>query len=184
MWRQEEAWLSGAQALGELSWEQYRPPHGHGNQSSCPSACLAAGHCCVGDVSSYLTPSCAMGCTIAAQSPSTTACMEVCDEANRKGTFQFHNHTFNLGGSCPQGCDASDGVGECYQGCALALGAPLLDIWQAQVPASVNVSAGFFGLHKLADDDPWHTMMTRARYPNRQLGGALIPGYHLGPPPP
>jgi hypothetical protein len=170
---QEEAWLSGAQSLGHLSWEQYQPPHVHGNLRNCTSSCLAAGHCCVGDISSYLTPSCAMGCTIAAQSASTKMCMEVCDEANRKGTFQWKDHTFNMGGSCPNGCSASDGVGECYQGCSFALGEPLLDIWQARVPDRVNVSAGFFGLHTLADEDPWHTMMTRARYPNRQLGGGF-----------
>ena len=48
-------------------------------------------------------------------------------------------------------------------------GAPgnMSGIWQAVVPDSINVSAGFFGLHVLQDDDPWHTMMTRARYPNR-----------------
>ena len=168
---QEEAWLSGAQSLNNLSWEQYHPPRVQGNLSNCSSSCLAAGHCCVGDISSYLTPSCAMGCTIAVQSASTTTCMKVCDEANRKGTFQWKNHTFNMGGSCPEGCSASDGVAECYQGCSFALGEPLLDIWQAKIPDSVNVSAGFFGLHTLADEDPWHTMMTRARYPNRQLGG-------------
>lgn len=167
----EEAWLSGAQSLGSLSWEQYHPQHAQGNLSSCSSSCLAAGHCCVGDVSSYLTPSCAMGCTIAAQSASTRSCMEVCDEANRKATFQWRNHTFNMGDSCPKGCSASDGVGECYQGCSFALGEPLLDIWHAQIPDTVNISGGFFGLHKLEDEDQWHTMMTRARYPNRQLGG-------------
>ena len=170
---QEEAWLSGAQSLGDLSWEQYHPPHVHGNLGNCTTSCLAAGHCCVGDISSYLTPSCAMGCTIAAQSASTKTCMEVCDEANHKGTFQWNNHTFNMGGSCPKGCSASDGVDECYQGCSFALGEPLLDIWQARLPDNVNVSAGFFGLHTLADEDPWHTMMTRARYPNRQLGGGF-----------
>ena len=111
----EEAWLSGAQSLNvdALSWEQYKPPAAQGNLSSCPSYCLAAGHCCVGDVSSYQTPSCAMGCTIAAQSPSTKSCMQVCDEANRKISFKWKNHTFSMGDSCPTGCSASDGVGEC-----------------------------------------------------------------------
>eukprot|EP01051_Picozoa_sp_SAG22_P012282 SAG22_NODE_1261_length_4977_cov_9.689832_1_plen_255_part_00 len=163
----EEAWLSGAQSLGvdTLPWEQYAPAAAQGNLSSCPSSCLAAGHCCVGDVSSYQTPSCAMGCTIAAQSASTKSCMAVCDEANRKVTFKWKNHTFNMADSCPTGCSASDGVGECYQGCAFGLGAPLLDIWQAKLPDSINVTAGFFGLHKLADDDQWHTMLTRPSSP-------------------
>ena len=43
------------------------------------------------------------------------ACMQVCDEANRKVTFKWKNHTFSMAESCPKGCDASDGVGEALQ---------------------------------------------------------------------
>jgi hypothetical protein len=172
---QEEAWISGAAPLpDDLPWAQYKPPAAPANLSTCPARCLAAGHCCIGDTSSYLTPSCAMGCTIAAQSASTAACMKVCDAANRKPSFQFKNHTFNLGGSCPKGCSAADGVAECYAGCAFGLGPPLRDIWQATLPESVDVSRGFWGLHLLADpEQPWHTMQTLARWPNRIADGGV-----------
>ena len=151
----EEAWLSGAQSLDvdALPWKHYQPSESAGNLSSCPASCLAAGHCCVGDISSYQTPSCAMGCTIAAQSPTTKACMQVCDEANHHVTYKWKNHTFSMGDSCPKGCDVSDGVGECYQGCGFGLGAPLLDIWQVKLPDDINVSGGVFGLHKLVRVD-------------------------------
>ena len=52
------------------------------------------------------------------------------------------------------------------EGCAFALGAPLQDIWQATLPPSIDVD-GMWGLHILNDTDVWHTMQTRARYPNR-----------------
>ena len=53
------------------------------------------------------------------------------------------------------------------EGCAFALGAPLQDIWQATLPPSIDVDDGMWGLHILNDTDVWHTMQTRARYPNR-----------------
>ena len=56
----EEAWLSGAAPLSQLQWSQYRPPSPPGSLSGCGARCLAAGHCCVNDTSSYLRPSCAM----------------------------------------------------------------------------------------------------------------------------
>lgn len=168
----EETWMSGAAPLpDDLAWEQYKPHKSYANLSTCPANCLVAGHCCVGDISSYQTPSCSMGCMIADQSPTTAACMKVCDDANRKTSYKWKNHTFNLAGSCPKGCSASDGVSECYAGCSFGLGPPLLDIWQAKLPESIDVAAGFWGLHLLSDPEhPWHTMQTLARWPNRITG--------------
>ena len=100
--------------------------------------------------------------------------MKVCDEAKGHSTFRWKNHTFSMGESCPTGCSASDGVGECYQGCSFGLGAPLLDIWQVKLPPEIGIPDTVWGLHSLEDEDPWHTMFTRARFPNRQLGGAGV----------
>ena len=100
--------------------------------------------------------------------------MKVCDAADRKPSFKFKNHTFNLGGSCPKGCSAADGVVECYAGCAFGLGPPPRDIWQAQLPESVDLSRGLWGLHLLADPaQPWHTMQTLARWPDRVVGAGV-----------
>ena len=87
--------------------------------------CDAAGHCCVGDLSSYMQPSCAMGVTIGQGSKTLADCEKTCEaiSAANNCTAMFGNHTFNLCGVCPKGCDAADGVGECLKGCAYAKGA-------------------------------------------------------------
>jgi hypothetical protein len=145
-------------------------------------------------------PSCAMGCTMG-KSSTEKACMSSCDAAVKtkcKG-FKFDNHTFNLCGSCPSGCSASDGVTECYLGCKFASGQKLDQIFVADVPEqlrellkqrqsskrrgfSLATSASgpnrsFWGLHTVPislDQTPgvevydrWHTILPRARYPNR-----------------
>lgn len=46
--------------------------------SDCAAACLAAGHCCIGTVSSYGTTSCAQGCIVANYTASVAECQAVC----------------------------------------------------------------------------------------------------------
>ena len=91
----------------------------------CPAKCAAAGHCCVGDVSSYNLPSCAMGCTIAGATASQDACEAECAaiQGNPKKPCDvtFANHTFQMCETCPAGC-ASAAPDECQLGCAFAHG--------------------------------------------------------------
>lgn len=58
----------------------------HGKGATCSEACAALGHCCVGDVSSWLSPSCAMGCTMAAALPTVKDCMAECDASTSTST--------------------------------------------------------------------------------------------------
>ena len=170
----EEVWLSGAQEIEPAAWEKWLPPSSTPAGATCQEACADAGHCCTGDVSSWQTPSCAMGCTIAAALPTVAECMAECDACNRKVSCSFKNHTFNLAGSCPAGCDASDGVSECYEGCKFQDKIPLDNTYKTHFSARAAHAAnagggggGVWGFHVLNDDDPWHTMQTLARYPNK-----------------
>jgi len=160
----EEAWLSGAQPVAP-AWEPWSPPFPAPPGSSCPTVCAAMGHCCVGDVSSWLSPSCAMGCTMATLTKDNAACLATCDAANGKASFKLGNHTFNMAGTCPSGCSASDGVTECYQGCKIQNKVPLGNTARARLGLGANRTV--WGLHLLEDEDPWHTVMPRARYPNK-----------------
>ena len=67
-----------------------------------------------------------MGCALAAAgAPSLDACKAACAKADAADcTYAYKNVTLNMCGNCPPGCDASDGVGECLEGCRLAFGAP------------------------------------------------------------
>ena len=67
-------------------------------------------------------------------------------------------------GSCPAGCDASDGVVECLEGCKIQDGVPLSNAFQTELPASMTAGGrAVWVLHMLDDADVWHTVMTRAR---------------------
>ena len=67
-----------------------------------------------------------------------------------KASFTFKNHTFNLAGSCPVGCDASDGVSECYEGCKLQDKIPLDNTYKTQLaaPAQTTAAASNAGNHQ------------------------------------
>merc|ERR1712232_99136 len=88
-----------------------KPPH------TCEEWCVSDGHCCVGAISSYQHPSCAMGCTIAKYTSSLADCQKKCHEVDNKCDWSIGNVTMNNCDSCPTGCDASDGVYECLFGC-------------------------------------------------------------------
>ena len=47
----------------------------------CQERCLAAGHCCVGQISACQRPSCAMGCIIAGRTPLVYKCKADCKVA-------------------------------------------------------------------------------------------------------
>ena len=62
-----------------------RPPEaaiGGGADQMCFARCLHAGFCALGDVSSCVKPSCAMGCALAARTPSHAACVATCAAAS------------------------------------------------------------------------------------------------------
>lgn len=91
--------------------------------NNCEERCVAAGHCCVGTVSSGNTTSCAQGCIIATHTRTTPECQAVC---RLRGLPYGANATceWSIGGSimsncgvCPEGCDAEDGPNECEAGC-------------------------------------------------------------------
>jgi hypothetical protein len=115
----EEAWLSGGAPL-QTNWTRWQHPS---EAKVCAARCKAEGHCCEGTTSSYNHPSCAMGCLIAGAGASSLAeCEAGCQQADGKCEatvlgLQLHNC-----GACPAGCDASDGVGECVEGCRIAFG--------------------------------------------------------------
>ena len=48
----------------------------------CFDRCLRAGFCAIADVSSCVKPSCAMGCILAARTPSHAACTDQCTAAS------------------------------------------------------------------------------------------------------
>ena len=138
----EAAWVSGGMRLDGLEWTPHARP-GTNASATCAGKCAEAGHCCVGNVSSWVHPSCAMGCSLAASQPAGTpleACLAGCsaaDAAGCKWTVPGTNDTWNMCQSCPPGCDARDGVGECFQGCEFAHGARVLNMWVADMPERV-----------------------------------------------
>ena len=189
----EAAWVSGGMRLDGLEWTPHARP-GTNASATCAGKCAEAGHCCVGNVSSWVHPSCAMGCSLAASQPAGTpleACLAGCsaaDAAGCKWTVPGTNDTWNMCQSCPPGCDARDGVGECFQGCEFAHGARVLNMWVADMPERVarviaSTAAGGDGSNSAGNGNggngtmwglnteeeaqhEWHTRMTRARYPN------------------
>eukprot|EP00937_MAST-01D_sp_MAST-1D-sp2_P006054 g6054.t1 len=177
----EEAWVSGGIEL-QTKWQPYVPPGKP--KLTCEQGCAAAGHCCVGLSSSFNNPSCAMGCWFANHSDvaSQDACRAVCDQASAANCkFDFENASTNMCESCPTGCDAADGVGECYTGCRLAFGGDnvyVADLSQ-QMPAGANIT-GLFTLEP-------HERYIRARYPdadpeNRATVRSLRQLHYIAPP--
>jgi hypothetical protein len=118
--------------------------------SNCSTVCAALGHCCVGDVSSWLHPSCAMGCEFAKLTTGNAACIAACAKSDGHATFTLGNETFNLAGSCPTGCSAEDGVAECYEGCKIANGVPLYNTWKAKLPDGLGKVCPALGVRLLA----------------------------------
>ena len=51
----------------------------------CSQRCLAAGHCCQGDISGCSKPSCAMGCIMAGRTATNAACKASCAAAAKAG---------------------------------------------------------------------------------------------------
>jgi hypothetical protein len=64
-----------------------------GGPPTCADRCVAAGHCCMGNVSACQKPSCAMGCSIATQSGTEAQCNATCSNATgcsyKVGPFDF-----------------------------------------------------------------------------------------------
>eukprot|EP00039_Didymoeca_costata_P023769 m.8181 g.8181 ORF g.8181 m.8181 type:complete len:1067 (-) comp3851_c0_seq2:220-3420(-) len=165
----EEVWISGAQALpASATWTQFERPLPGPANATCTDVCVALGHCCVGTVSSYLHPSCAMGCQFAELTETLQDCVNTCDTADGHASITVKNETFNMGGSCPTGCSAEDGKAECYLGCKLKHNVPLYNIWETDISSLfTNKTQKVWGVHVLNDEDVWHTVLTKARFPNR-----------------
>jgi len=100
--------------------------------ASCDTKCVEAGHCCMGDVSSFNQPSCSMGCTIGAATDITSVeeCQRTClaISANHSCDFHWETHNFQLCEVCPNQCK-SPNVGECLDGCKFAFGEPIPQPW-------------------------------------------------------
>ena len=154
----EAAWLSGGVPL-KTSWTKWKPDV---QSASCEAQCQKEGHCCTGTTSSYQHPSCAMGCLISAAGATTLdECVSSCHAADNKCESTFHDLKLNMCGSCPTGCDASDGVGECLEGCRIAFGVGGPNIWVTTVDweeqGGVDAIEGLFSLAP-------HARFTRARW--------------------
>ena len=169
----EEVWLSGASG-GPLTpeWRPYNTSNASAPAVPCAEACAAAGHCCVGDVSSFNQPSCGFGCTFGAPggayASSEEQCRSLCDaavSANCKYEAPFRNgsgtHEFQMCGGCPKGCSSADGVDECYQGCMFAFnhGHAGANLFVTDIDERL---AGVTGLFTVSP----HARLTRARFPN------------------
>lgn len=85
--------------------------------TTCEGWCTDAGHCCVGAVSSYNHPSCAMGCFIAKNTKSVEECKSTCLANDKTCTWKIGGQTMSNCQSCPSGCSAAGGVDECLFGC-------------------------------------------------------------------
>jgi len=85
--------------------------------TTCEGWCTSADHCCVGTVSSYQHPSCAQGCIIARNTASLQECKDTCTANDGTCSWSIGGMDMSNCDSCPDGCDASAGVAECYYGC-------------------------------------------------------------------
>ena len=112
--------------------------------------------------SSYNHPSCAMGCAFGKVTSSVLACKSACHTADNKCTWTLKNLSGNNCVNCPHGCDASDGVQECLQGCEFAHGEYDGNIWVTDVPEDVYIDG-------LMSVEP-HARYMRARWPNPRTG--------------
>lgn len=143
----EEAWLSGGLPI-ETTWRRWQPPVPPSPPgTTCQDTCAAHGHCCVGTISSYQHPSCAMGCLIArAGATDVNECEMVCRASDGKCSATYRNESFNLCESCPAGCDASDGVSECLDGCRIAFDVGA-NIWVATLAPVAHGGYHRWGSH-------------------------------------
>ena len=176
----EKASISGGYLLQPNPshlWKPYTPPW-MANLTTCPDKCAAVGHCCIGDTSSYQHPSCTMGCTMGSQTTSREHCIAQCDAADKAGcSYQSGNHTFNLCGTCPFGCNTADGVAECHRGCGFAYGEPVLNIIERELN-EIPPTARVFGVHAIQPDQlshaKWETVLPRARFPNKVASAGTV----------
>jgi hypothetical protein len=161
----EEVWISGGIKI-QTSWQRFVNPNVKPKPKNCSDACVLAGHCCEGSqVSSFQHPSCVMGCAFGQSnlgSSNLSSCEEMCHEVDNlcDWTFSRANLSGNNCGDCvPRGCDASDGVQECLEGCRYAFGIyNNLNMWYADI-SEVDQVGSLNTLEPL-------TRMTRARWPN------------------
>ena len=165
----EEAWLSGGVPVS-TNWTKWQPASAAAAAAapSCEDQCKAEGHCCEGAVSSYQHPSCAMGCLMATSggAKDLDECEAGCQSADGQCEYKFKGSLeLQMCESCPKGCDASDGVGECLEGCRLAFGVGGPNIWVTTLASDAGVD-GIDGLFTL---EP-HARFTRARWPNPASG--------------
>ena len=135
----------------------------------CSQRCLAAGHCCQGDISGCSKPSCAMGCIMAGRTATNAACKASCAAAAKAGcTYAvvspagphhlpqdtLQNESFQMcsggtvlaNGTICQSCSGVDAQNrtECEQGCDFgdkAKGAPA--VWKAFLPAHPHPGGSF-----------------------------------------
>eukprot|EP00041_Stephanoeca_diplocostata_P027514 m.757752 g.757752 ORF g.757752 m.757752 type:complete len:945 (+) comp23189_c0_seq1:37-2871(+) len=156
----EEAWISGGVPL-TTDWTPYNTSS---RNMTCPEKCVAAGHCCVGTVSSFDHPSCEQGCLVGASAGSEAECEQVCHDADKKCDYTYKNLTLQMCDSCPKHCDASDGVIECIEGCKFASGMTEgFNIWKTKINEDIDNIPGLFTV------DP-HVRYMRARFPNPRSG--------------
>ncbi len=161
----EEAWLSGGIPI-TTSWSKWPTAAPATPPPSCEDQCKAEGHCCEGMVSSYQHPSCAMGCAMASGGAKDLAeCEATCHAADGQCQFTFHDLELQMCANCPDGCDASDGVGECLEGCRIAFGVGGPNIWVTTLPSDAGIDA----VEGLVTLEP-HARFTRARWPNPSSG--------------
>merc|ERR1712070_1176954 len=122
----ESYWRVG-QAMGNAAATQVVPvpptpaPAPPTPAATCEERCAAAGHCCMGSVSSYQHPSCAMGCAIAKHTSSLEQCQQTCQANDNTCMWTIAGIEMSNCEDCPAGCGASDGVAECLVGCAHAI---------------------------------------------------------------
>ena len=167
------------------AWDTWKTPpridgpllEGDEGAAACVAACVAAGHCCQGDVSSYRQPSCEMGCTIAAGTASQAACNATCASISqaKECSYTFGSHVFQMCESCPDGCASPSPGWECEEGCGYAHGvAPGAGAYSTTVQFDDGTAFDFFRRERPelrfdAEGNPTH-LLTGIEYPADHSG--------------
>ena len=116
---------------------------------------------------------CAFGKATQAAKGTLDQCITSCHSADNTCAWTVGKLAGNNCGSCPKGCDASDGVGECLTGCRIAFGHPVPsdgpNVWVTDIASADDPLLAAHGIGGLMSVEP-HARYMRARWPNPRTG--------------